>query len=99
VAYTASASDAEVLALAYAQQAFARPFMLPPQTPPARAAALRKAFLDALADSDLLADARASSLAIDPLSGAAVAAQVAKLYAAPAQIVDRVRAALSGGAE
>ena len=99
VAYTASASDAEVLALAYAQQAFARPFMLPPQTPPARAAALRKSFLDALADSDLLADARASSLAIDPLSGAAVAAQVAKLYAAPAQIVDRVRAALSGGAE
>ena len=55
--------------------------------------------MDTLADSDLLADAKASSLDIDPLSGERVAAQVAKLYVTPAQIVERVRAALSGGAE
>lgn len=99
VNYAASALDIEVLALAYAQQAFARPFILPPGTLPGRAAILRQAFLDTLADSDLLSDAKASSLDIDPLPGESVAAQVAELYAAPAQIVDRVRAALSGDTE
>jgi tripartite-type tricarboxylate transporter receptor subunit TctC len=99
VNYAASAADAELMELAYAQQAFARPFILPPGTPPARIAILRKAFMDTLADGALLADARTSSLDIVPLSGETVAAQIAKLYATPAQIVDRVRAVLSAAAE
>jgi len=99
VSYVASAADAEVLALAYAQQAFAKPFILPPGTPPALTAWLRQGFIETLADKDLLADAKAASIEIDPLSGESVAAQIARLYATPPQIVDRVRAALSGGAE
>lgn len=98
VNYAASAADGEVLALDYAQGAFARPFILPPGTPPQLTASLRKAFMDTLADKYLLADAKAASLEISPLSGEAVAEQIAKLYATPAQIVDQVRAALSGEA-
>lgn len=52
---------------------------------------LRKAFVDTLQDRSLLADAKAASLKIDPLSGQGVARKVAALYAAPGQPVDRIR--------
>jgi tripartite-type tricarboxylate transporter receptor subunit TctC len=93
--FVASADDREVLALAYAQQAFGRPFILPPETPPERTAILRHAFMDTLTDSNLQALAKRAYLAIEPLSGASMEALVAKLYATPPQMVDRVRAALA----
>ena len=97
VEFVHSAMDREVMTLVYAQQTFGRPYMLPPGTPPERTAALRRAFMDTLQDKSLLADAERTFIQIDPLSGEDVEAQVAKLYATPAQIVDRVRAALAGG--
>ena len=96
VSYAGSAADAETLALAYAQQAFGKPFFLPPGTPPGTTEALRAAFMDTLHDAGLLADAKAASLAIDPVSGPSVRAQIAKLYATPAQTLDRVRAVFGG---
>ncbi len=96
VSFAGSAGDAEVLALAYAQQAFSRPFILPPGTPPARVAALRQALLDTLRDPDLSAEARAASLQVDPLSGQEVTALVAKLFATPPELVSRLRAAFGG---
>jgi len=97
VEFVNSAMDREVMTLAYAQQTFGRAYILPPGTPPERSAALRKAFMDTLQDNDLLADARRAFIQINPLSGEQVEALVAKLYATPPQIVDRVRAALAGG--
>jgi tripartite-type tricarboxylate transporter receptor subunit TctC len=97
VTFAASAEDREVMALAYAQQTFGQPFILPPETPPDRAAALRTAFMDTLADGGLLAAARTASLEIDPLSGEAVARLVGNLYATPPPVLDRVRAAIAGG--
>lgn len=93
--FAASAEDREVLTLAYAWQAFAQPFILPPKTLPAPTKILRKAFMDTLQDPDLLADAKAASLAIDPLPGPAIVKKVAALYDAPAQTVDRIRAVLA----
>jgi tripartite-type tricarboxylate transporter receptor subunit TctC len=96
VEFAKSASDREVMALAYAQQAFGRPYILPPGTPPERAAALRKAFLDTLQDDALLAEAKQAHIQINPRSGDDVAALVETLYATPSQTVERVRAALGG---
>jgi tripartite-type tricarboxylate transporter receptor subunit TctC len=94
-AFAQSGADREVMALAYAQQAFGRPFILGPQTPVDRAAALHKAFFETLHDKPLLDDARNALIAINPLSGEAVEALVAKLYATPTPLVERVRQALS----
>ena len=58
-----------MLELIYAQQQFGRPFVMPPGSPPERIAALRKAFVQALADKDLLAEAAKMNLDVDALSG------------------------------
>jgi hypothetical protein len=96
--YAQSGADREVMALAYAQQAFGRPYILPPETPADRAAALRQAFLDTLRDKAMLAEARAARIEINPLSGADVEALVGTLYATPAPLVERVRDALTSKA-
>jgi tripartite-type tricarboxylate transporter receptor subunit TctC len=95
VDFVRSAADREVLALVYAKQTFGRPYILPPGTPPERTAVLRKAFMDTLRDSDLVADAKRESIQINALPGEDVEALVRQLYATPPQIVDRVRAALA----
>ncbi len=91
-----SGADREVLALAYAEHGFAHPYILPPGTPPERAAALRKAFMAAWQDAGLAAEAKQASLAVHPLAGEEVAALVDRLYAAPVESVERLRAALAG---
>ncbi len=91
-----SGADREVLALAYAEHGFAHPYILPPGTPPERAAALRKAFMAAWQDAGLAAEAKQASLAVHPVPGEEVAALVDRLYAAPVESVERLRAALAG---
>jgi tripartite-type tricarboxylate transporter receptor subunit TctC len=91
-----SAADREALALAYAEHDFAHPYMLPPGTPPERAAALRKAFMAAWQDAGLAAEAKQASLAVHPVAGEDVGTLVDRLYAAPAESVERLRAALAG---
>jgi tripartite-type tricarboxylate transporter receptor subunit TctC len=94
--FSHSGADREVLGLAYAAHGFAHPYILPPGTPPERVAALRKAFLAAWQDASLAADAKQASLPVHPVTGEEVATLVAQLYAAPAESIERVRAAIAG---
>jgi tripartite-type tricarboxylate transporter receptor subunit TctC len=87
-------TDRAIMELAYSQELFGRPFILPPDSPADRVAALRKAFLAALDDKDLLADAQTLHLDIAPISGAEVQALVAKVYGFPQDIVEKARQAL-----
>jgi hypothetical protein len=48
----------------------------------------------ALQDKDALAEARGMQLDLDPLSGEAVQAEVAKAFAMPTRIVERARQSL-----
>jgi len=90
-----SGADREVLALAYAEHGFAHPLILPPGTPPERVAVLRKAFLATWQDASLVAEAKQALLPVHPAAGEEVAALVERLYAAPAEGIERVRAALA----
>jgi hypothetical protein len=90
-----TAEARQIIELAYTQQAFGRPYILPPGTPPDRVAALRKAFMDATQDADLLAEAKKIRVEVRPLSGDDIQALVAKMYALPREIVDRTRDALT----
>jgi tripartite-type tricarboxylate transporter receptor subunit TctC len=89
-----SAEDRQVMELIYSQLVFGRPYVLPPATPPDRVAALRKAFMAALADPEALAEAKRMNLDLDALAGEEVQAEVAKAYAMPAPIVERAKQAL-----
>jgi len=86
--------DRAIMELAYSQEIFGRPFILPPDTPAERVAALRKAFLAALDDKDLLAEAQTMHLDIAPISGAEVQALVAKVYGFPRDVVEKAKRAL-----
>ena len=54
-----------------ARQVMGRPFFGPPDVPADRAAALRKAFLDTLADKEFLAEADKAKLEINPVPAGA----------------------------
>ena len=56
--------------------------------------ALQKAFMDTLADPELLADAKRANFDVNPVSGPEVAALIAKAYAAPKSVVQLVKKAL-----
>ena len=84
----------QVMEMLYNQNIFLRPFMVAAETPPARVAALRKAFLDALADPQLLAEAEKSRLAISPKSGEEMERMVEAVFAAPPRVHERLRESL-----
>lgn len=96
LAYSFAKTDEQraVMELAYSQEVFGRPFVAPPSVPQERVDALRKAFMDALKDKDLLAQAKKQRLDIDPLSGEEVQKLVAKVYGMPANIVAKAKEAL-----
>src|SRR5262245_15706779 len=84
-----------IIELAYMQQAFGRPYILPPGVPADRVAALRKAFMAATQTAELLAEADKMRVEVRPLSGEDIEALVNKMYALPTEIIERTRAALT----
>jgi hypothetical protein len=78
----------------YGQNAFARPFILPPNVAPERVAVLRKAFDETMADKELLAEAERMNIDVVPSDGPAVQKIVADMYATPAAVIKKVKEAL-----
>lgn len=91
VEFAKTDEDRQVMELIYGQNQFGRPYVLPPGVPAERVAALRKAFIAALQDKELLAEAEKARFEIAPMSGEDLQALVAKLYAFPAKISERAR--------
>jgi tripartite-type tricarboxylate transporter receptor subunit TctC len=94
ISFAKSEEDRQVMELIYSQSLFGRPYVLPPGVPQERVAALRKAFMDTLADKELIADAAKSRLELAPMSGEEMQALVGKLYALPKRISERAKQAL-----
>ena len=83
--------DRQALTFLLARQEAAKPFFLPPDTPPARLTMLRKAFEETLHDQAFVADATRLGLTLDgPMTGDELAALVTKLAATPPAVVNRV---------
>ncbi|MEZ2127780.1 MULTISPECIES: Bug family tripartite tricarboxylate transporter substrate binding protein [unclassified Sinorhizobium] len=72
-----------------------RPFAVPPGVPEDRLAALRKAFNDAAADPEFLAEMKKVNSAVDPITGEEVEAVIADLYKTPAPVLEKVRKLLT----
>jgi tripartite-type tricarboxylate transporter receptor subunit TctC len=86
--------DRQVMELVYSQSVIGRPYVLPEGVPRERVAALRKAFMAALADPALLAEAAKMKLDVEPISGNDVQTMVAQWFAMPPRIVERAKQAL-----
>jgi tripartite-type tricarboxylate transporter receptor subunit TctC len=85
----------QILKLIVATQGMARPFAAPPGTPADRAAALRAAFAATMKDPEFIADAKRMAVDVSPISGGAIEALLAELYATPKAIVAKAAHAVS----
>jgi tripartite-type tricarboxylate transporter receptor subunit TctC len=89
-------ADRAALTMMFARTEYGRPYFAPPDVPPARIEALRRAFDATMHDADFMADAAQLQLELSPMRGEEVQALVGKLAQTPPEIVARVRAALEG---
>jgi hypothetical protein len=80
----------QIFKLVFARQPMGRPFLAPPGIPADRTAALRKAFMDSMADPGFLAEVDKMKLEINPVSGAAVQEIVQEVYRTPKSIAAAV---------
>jgi tripartite-type tricarboxylate transporter receptor subunit TctC len=85
------------LRLVISRQSMARPFAAPPEVPEARVRALRDAFDATMRDRDFLAEMKRQELEVEPVTGTAVQALIAEIYAAPPDVVALASAAVKDG--
>lgn len=84
--------DRQLFRAAYSPLTLGRPFVLPPDVPPARVAAIRKAFMAMIADPVFVADAARQGLLIDsPMTGEQLQDELARIYAMPKTVLDRLK--------
>jgi tripartite-type tricarboxylate transporter receptor subunit TctC len=79
----------QILRLIFARQTMGRPFLAPPGVPADRLDALRRAFMDTMADKAFLDDAEKGQMEITPVSGADLHSLVTELYATPAAVTQK----------
>jgi tripartite-type tricarboxylate transporter receptor subunit TctC len=82
-----------ILKLIFARNIMGRPYLAPPGLPPDRLATLRQAFTDTMKDKDFLAEADKAQLEINPVSGEDVEKLVKEVYATPAGVIAKAKAA------
>jgi tripartite-type tricarboxylate transporter receptor subunit TctC len=82
----------EILRFVLNAQVLGRPFAAPPNIPADRAAALRKAFDDTMADPALLAEMKAKKLEVKPIHWQAMEKLLTNLYSTPKSVVTETRA-------
>jgi tripartite-type tricarboxylate transporter receptor subunit TctC len=85
-----NAEERQVLEFLYAGQGIGRPFVAPPDLAPDRLKMLRDAFSATMKDPEFLADAKKSKLDVEAEDGEHLGALIAKIYATPKPIVERV---------
>jgi tripartite-type tricarboxylate transporter receptor subunit TctC len=95
VDFATSPDNRRIMELVYTAQTFGRPYMLASGVPAERVEALRKGFMAAMADPELLAEAGRMTVTIDPISGEELQALAGRLFATPADLVERARQAMT----
>lgn len=89
--------DKLLFAAAYGPLSLGRPFVLPPDVPADRVAAMRKAFMDTINNPEFRAEAGKQGLLIDsPRSGEQLQQEITRLYATPPDVVKRLQRIYNG---
>ena len=87
--------DRQLLELMVGPSVMARPFAAPPALPANKAALLRRAFDATMQDPEFRAEAERIQADLAPTAGEAVQELVARLYATPRPVVERVKKILA----
>jgi tripartite-type tricarboxylate transporter receptor subunit TctC len=87
--------DRQLLELMVGPGAMARPFVAPPALPASRAALIRRAFDATMRDPEFLADAAKIRADVAPSTGEEVQQLVARIYATPRPVIERVKKLLA----
>jgi tripartite-type tricarboxylate transporter receptor subunit TctC len=94
ISFAKTDEDRQVMEMIYTQNLFGRPYVLPEGVPAERVGALRHAFMNAMNDPALVAEAGKAGMELGATDGEAVQALVAKLYALPASVIARAKQAM-----
>jgi tripartite-type tricarboxylate transporter receptor subunit TctC len=94
VDFATTPENRQVMELIYSSETFGRPYMMAPDVPGERIAALRKAFMTTMRDQDLLAEAQRIGIVIDPISGEELQTLAEKVFATPPAVVERAKQAM-----
>lgn len=97
ISRAADEQQRQVMRMFYAPLEFGRPFVMGPGVPEERVAAIRKAFMASLQDSDLLAEAKKMHIDVVGLGGPEIQKLVAELFAASPDAVAKARQIISAG--
>jgi tripartite-type tricarboxylate transporter receptor subunit TctC len=87
--------DKQAMALASSGPDIGFSYFMPPEVPPERVAALRRAFADMLEDPAFRSEAEHAKLYLRPASGEAMEKIVHDVLAAPPPVIQRLRALMS----
>src|SRR5262245_18078381 len=90
--YAKDESTRQAFALVFADQEIGRPVVGPPDLPADRLEALRRAFDATMKDQDFRADAARMAIDIDPIDAVAAERILARIYATPKDVIERVKA-------
>jgi hypothetical protein len=86
--------DRAIIKVFSSLNAFTRPVLAPPGTPPATTDILRRGFDRMIHDPEFLRNANEMGLEIDPMAGEEVEAAALALLASPEAVVQRAKAAV-----
>jgi tripartite-type tricarboxylate transporter receptor subunit TctC len=94
ISFAKTTEQRQVMEVIYTQNLFGRPYVLPEGVPADRLAVLRKAFMATMNDPTLIAEAEKAGMELGARDGEEVQALVSKLYALPANVVERTKKAM-----
>lgn len=89
--------DRQAMELILAAQYWGRPFVMPPEVPQPRVAAVRRAFVAMTKDDAFLGETKKLRMDLDVVTGEQIDAILRRVYATPQEIVDYVRGAIAVG--
>lgn len=94
ISFAKTDEQRKIMELVYSQGIFGRPYLMAPEVPKDRVAAMRKAFMDTMHDPALLSDAKRIKLDVDAISGEEVQELVHKIYQTPPALIHKTREVL-----
>lgn len=86
--------DRKAVRLFLSQQEFGRPYVMPPDVPKERVAAIRKAFEETLVDPLFVEGAQKIQMDISPMTGPELEAMFREAYDAPPEVIARTKVLL-----
>jgi hypothetical protein len=94
-AFAKTDEQRRILDLVYSQTVFGRPYVVAPEVPRDRVDMLRQAFMAAMRDPDLRAEAERIKVDVDAIGGEEVQTAIAKIYTTPPEILEKAKQAMA----